>query len=340
MSEMVLVTGATGFVGGWCIAALLERGYRVRTTVRSAAKEAAMRGILAPIVGPKGAALEFVVADLTRDAGWGEAVAGCDYVLHVASPLGAEMPKNPDDLIVPAREGTLRVLRAAVKAGVKRVVMTSSVAASSPAQRSPDSATDESFWTDPNEPGLTAYRLSKTLAERAAWDFMAKEGGRTELVTVLPTAVLGPVMSAESLGSAQVVSRLMTGSMPGTPPLGFNVVDVRDVADLHLRAMLAPEAAGQRFIAASSYLSMADIARILRARLGVKAAKVPTRAMPGFMLRLAALFDPALRAVTPGMGRRRIFLSDKARKELGWQPRTAEEAVVACAESLIAAGAV
>jgi len=251
MSETVLVTGGSGFIGGWCVVELLKRGYTVRTTVRSLSKEPAARAAIAEEVDP-GDRLSFFAAELTKDDGWDAAAAGCDYVLHVASPLGVDNPKDPNVLITPARDGALRALKAATKAGVKRVVMTSSVAAASPPEASADSLTDETVWTDPKGPGVGAYPQSKTIAERAAWDFMAEHGGETTLAVVNPALVLGPVLTKENLGSVQVVQRLMNGSMPGTPRLGFNLVDVRDVADLHIRAMTAPEAAGNRFIAAGS----------------------------------------------------------------------------------------
>lgn len=334
-AETVLVTGASGFIGGWCAATLLSRGYRVRATVRALSREPAARAAIGKACDPQDR-LSFVAAELTDDAGWDAAAEGCAYVLHVASPLGVENPKDPQVLIKPARDGALRVLRAAGRAGVSRVVMTSSVAAASPPPSSGDTLTDETQWTDPTLPGVGAYPQSKTFAEQAAWAFMAEQGGATTLAVVNPALVLGPILSTASLGSVQVVQRLMNGSMPGTPRLGFNIVDVRDVADLHLRAMVAPAAAGQRFIAAGDYAWMADIAAMLREHLGVRAGKVPTRALPDIVLRLIAVFDPALRTVTPGLSRKHAFSSNKAQDVLGWAPRSLETTVVECAESLIA----
>lgn len=337
MSETVLVTGGSGFVASWCIVDLLKRGYEVRTTVRSLAKEVAVRAAVAAEVDT--GHLSFSIADLNSDAGWDEAVARCDYVLHVASPLGGQGTSDPDSLIKPARDGALRVLRAAVKAGVKRVVMTSSVAASSlPVGR--DGTSDETVWTDPADKHLDNYRISKTLAERAAWDFIKSTGGTTTLVTVLPGAVLGPVLSPDGLGSVQIVQRMLNGRMPGVPRVGFSIVDVRDVADLHVRAMTVPTAAGQRFIAAGDFLWLAEIAEILRDKLGPRAAKAPTRRLPDFVLRLLALFDRDLKIVVPTLGQRRAFSSAKARAALGWTPRLAATTVIDCAESLIAKGAV
>jgi nucleoside-diphosphate-sugar epimerase len=337
MAETVLVTGGSGFIGGWCVVELLKRGYTVRTTVRSLSKEPAARAAIAAEVDP-GDRLTFFAAELTKDDGWDTAAAGCDYVLHVASPLGVDDPKDPNELIIPARDGALRALKAAAKAGVKRVVMTSSVAAASPPENTADSLTDEMVWTDPKGEGVGAYPQSKTIAERAGWAFIQAQGGSTTLATVNPALVIGPVLTKENLGSVQVIQRLMNGSMPGTPRLGFNIVDVRDVADLHIRAMTAPQAAGERFIAAGDFYWMADIGKVLRAELGTKAAKVPTRPLPDFVLKLIALFDRTLRVVTPSLGRKHAFSSDKAKRMLGWAPRPATTSIVECAESLIAKG--
>jgi len=249
MSESVLVTGGSGYVAGWCIVELLPQGYTVRSTLRNAGRAEAVRSGISTQIDP-GGRLTFVVADLLSDAGWSEAVAGCDHVLHVASPMGAETARTADALVRPAREGALRVLRAAVQAGVKRVVMTSSCAAATPlaSQMGADTETDETAWGDPEDQKNDFYRLSKTLAERAAWDFMAEKGGATELVTLLPSAIFGPVLSMEGLGSVRVIKRLLDGSTPRVPRLGLNIIDVRDLALAHVTAMTEPKAAGQRFI--------------------------------------------------------------------------------------------
>lgn len=231
----VLVTGGSGYIGGWCVIGLLQQGYVVRTTVRNLSREAEVRAALGKIVDP-GDRLSFHAADLTADAGWDEAVDGCDYVLHVASPLGVAEPKDPNVLIGPARDGARRAVSAAIKAGVKRVVLTSSVAATSRPAGGGDSVSDESVWTDPAGRGVTAYSQSKTLAERAAWEMIAAAGGGATLATVNPALVLGPVLSKDFSESVQVVERLLSGRIPGLPRLGFNIVDVRDVADLHIRA--------------------------------------------------------------------------------------------------------
>jgi len=335
MGESVLVTGGTGYVAGWVIAELLLRGYTVRTTVRSLSKGDAVTAAVATVTDP-GGRLSFAVADLTRDAGWAEAVTGMDYVLHVASPLGDEHSKDPQTLIVPARDGTLRVLRAATAAGVKRVVMTSAANAASPSSYADEGVTDETLWTDPDDPALVPYRRSKTMAERAAWDFMASYQGPTTLTTILPGAVLGPILSAGNLGSVRIVQRMVGGSMPGVPRIGLEVVDVRDLADIHIRAMTSPDAAGQRFLATGEFVWMREMAAALRAGLGPLGAKVPTRQLPDLVVRATALFDASLRAITVSLGRKNRHSTDKAKRLLGWQPRPAAETVVGCAQSLIA----
>jgi nucleoside-diphosphate-sugar epimerase len=337
--ETVLVSGGSGYIGGWCVVTLLRRGYTVRATIRDLSREPAVRAAIAGAVDPEDR-LTFYAANLTSDAGWDAAAEGADYMLHVASPLGVPEPRDPYDLIIPARDGALRALKAAVKGGVKRVVMTSSVAAASPAGASPDGTTDETAWTNPDEPGVGAYPRSKVIAERAAWDFVGAEGGAMTLATVNPALVLGPVLSSDFSDSVQVIQRLLSGKVPGVPRLGFNIVDVRDVADLHLRAMTAPEAAGERFIAAGDFAWMADMATLLRARLGAAASKVPTGKAPDFLLRLVALFDRDLKSVTPSLGRRREFSSAKAARILDWRPRPIDETILDCARSLIAAGVV
>lgn len=332
MVETVLVTGGTGFVAGWCIVELLQRGCAVRTTIRDPSKEPAVRAAVASATGATDR-LTFLVADLIADRGWDAAMAGCDYVLHVASPLGGDTSRDPNALIVPAREGTLRVLRAATKAGVKRVVMTSAAAAARPPPDS-DRISDETIWADPTDRQFDAYRQSKILAERAAWNFMAGHPGPTTLTTILPGAVFGPVLTKENLGSVQIIHRLLEGRPAGIPRLGFWVVDVRDLADLHIRAMAAPEAAGQRFIAAGDFMWMEDIATTLRSKLGSRANKVPTRRLPDFVVRFLSLFIPLLATLAPSLGRRNSLTSAKARRALGFSPRPAATTVIDCAESL------
>ena len=301
--------------------------------MRDLSKEPAARAAIASAAGPTDR-LSFVRADLTGDEGWDDAVAGCAYVLHVASPLGRAAPRDPNELIAPARDGTLRVLRAATKAGVRRVVMTSAAAAARP-PRGSDEVSDETVWADPSDRSWDAYRLSKILAERAAWEFMAAHTGPTTLTTLLPGAVFGPVLTTENVGSVQLIQRLLEGRPPGIPRLGFWVVDVRDLADLHIRAMTSPEAAGQRFLAAGDFLWMKDVADALRARLGERADRVPTRGLPDFAVRLLSLLIPQLRMLTPDLGRRNPLTSEKARRVLGFSPRPATATVGDTAESLL-----
>jgi nucleoside-diphosphate-sugar epimerase len=330
----VLVTGGSGFLGGWCVAALLNAGHRVRTTVRDPGREAELRARLAPVADP-GERLTFQVADLLSDDGWSEAVAGCDYVLHVASPFPPAQPKDPDELIVPAREGTLRVLRAALDAGAERVVVTSSVAAVRGGVTEAPQPLDESNWTDGANERLEPYTRSKAIAERAAWDLVEERGAKERLAVVNPGAILGPVLGEESSTSLQMVGRLLKGA-PGSPRIGFSVVDVRDVADLHLRAMTDPAAAGERFIAVNRFIWMAEVAAILRDRLGDEAAKVPKRQLPDFLVRLMGRFDPSVRGIAKQLGQRVEVSGEKARTRLGWQPRPVEETVADCGRSLAA----
>jgi dihydroflavonol-4-reductase len=335
--QTVLVTGGSGFLGGWCVIELLRRGYTVRTTVRDLAKESQVRAAVESQVDP-GDRLTVLAADLMSDAGWPEAVAGCDYVLHVASPFPPKQPKDPDELIVPARDGTLRVLRAALDAGVKRVVVTSSVAAirlTNGAERRP---LDERDWTDPDSPGLTPYIRSKTIAERAAWDLVRERGEGNRLAVVNPGGIIGPVLNDDLSYSLEAVQRLLQGA-PGVPRLGFTFVDVRDVADLEIKAMTAPEAGGERFIAADHFLWMSEIGVVLRERLGDRAKKVPTRNLPNFLVRTMALFDPGIRSVVGGLGKRTDLSSEKARSRLGWTPRPVEDSIAETAESLLQHGA-
>src|SRR3954466_8328963 len=281
----VLVTGGTGFVGGWCIAELLNRGHTVRTTVRNVAREAAVRATVERAGVDASDRLTVVAADLGADEGWSDAVAGCTGVLHVASPFPPEQPKDPDELIVPARDGALRVIKASLDAGVERIVMTSSVAAvrhGRPA--SPDKPYDEEDWTDGDDTRRTPYVRSKTIAERAAWDHVKSAGAEERLATVNPGAIIGPVLNDDHSFSLQVAKRLLDG-MPAMPRLGFTFVDVRDVADLHIRALTDPAGGGERFLAVDEFLWISDVAAIMRERLGERASKVPTRVAPNFLVR-------------------------------------------------------
>jgi nucleoside-diphosphate-sugar epimerase len=335
-SRTVLVTGGSGFLGGWCVATLLNAGYRVRTTVRDPGREAELRARLAP-VAEAGERLTFHVADLLSDDGWAEAVAGCDYVLHVASPFPPAQPQDPDELIVPARDGALRVLGAALDAGVERVVLTSSVAAVRGGVSEATAPLDESSWTDGDNERLEPYTRSKAIAERAAWDLVEGRGERERLAVVNPGAILGPVLGEEDSTSLQLVGRLLKGT-PGIPRIGFSVVDVRDVADLHVLAMTSPAAGGERFIAVDRFMWMGDVATIIRERLGLAAPKVPKRELPDFLVRLIGRFDPSVRGIAKQLSQRVEVSGEKARSQLGWQTRPVEETVEECARSLLARG--
>ena len=336
----VLVTGGSGFVGSHVIVQLLAAGHTVRTTVRSLGREPDVRAMLKEAgVDPSGR-LAFFAADLLHDEGWAEAVAGCEYVIHVASPMPAKAPKSEDELIIPARDGALRVLKAARDARVQRVVFTSSCGAiyyGHPPQTAPF---DETSWTNIASDDMSAYVRSKAIAERAVWDFVATEGGALELAVVNPGGIFGPVLARDSSSSIDLVTRLMNG-MPGCPQLYFGVVDVRDVAELHLRAMIDPAAKGERFIAVSGeVMSMLDIAKVLRGRLGDAAKKVPTRNLPNWLVRLVARFNPEMKPLLPLLGHIRKATSAKAERVLGWKPRPPDEAIVATAQSLIKLGIV
>jgi dihydroflavonol-4-reductase len=334
----VLVTGGSGFVGSHCILQLLAAGHTVRTTVRHLKREADVRSLIKTGGAEPGDRLQFFAADLENDAGWAEALQGCDYVLHVASPIPVAVPKDENELIVPAREGALRVLRAAKAAGVKRVVLTSSFAAIGYGQQPQSAPFDETNWTDINGYGATPYVKSKTIAERAAWDFVAKEGG-PELAVVNPVVVFGPVLGSDYSPSVMIVQRMMDGTIPGCPQRWFGVVDARDVADLHLRAMTHPAARGERFLCTSGdFMSMLEIAKVLKARMGAAGAKVPARQLPNWLVRLAALRDPALKQLVPELGKHKNGTNAKARALLGWEPRSSEDAIVACAASLMRLG--
>ncbi len=336
--ELVLVTGGTGFIAQHCIVALLNRGYRVRTTVRSLEREAEVRTNLKVGGVEPGDRLSFVKADLGDDRGWAEAAAGCTYVLHGASPTPSGNQVREEDWIKPAVEGVLRVLCAARDARCKRVVLTSAFGAigvgHKPSYRRPF---DETDWSDLTG-NVAPYQKSKTLAEKAAWDFIAREGGGLELSAVNPTAVLGPVLGADYSHSNNLITSLMNGQ-PGCPKINSGFVDVRDVADLHLRAMTDPAANGERFLAiAGESMDIAEVAEVLHRRMGAAAGNVRTRVLPSWLMRLLALANPALRAMVPLLGINMNATSAKAIRMLGWAPRSREEAIVATAESLIRLG--
>jgi nucleoside-diphosphate-sugar epimerase len=332
----VLVTGGSGYIASYCILALLAEGHDVRTTVRSLAREADVRAMLKRGGAEPGNRLSFHAADLANDAGWAEAVRGCDYILHVASPTLTSQPKHEDEMIVPAREGVLRVLRAARDAGVKRVVLTSAFGAIGYGHAPRQKPFDETDWTELNDT-VAPYQKSKTLAERAAWDFVATEGNGLELAAVHPVAVLGPVLGPDYSPSLGLIKRLLAGEMPFLPKFSVGWVDVRDVADLHVRAMTDPAANGQRFLAISGHaISVRDLALMLRRNLGPAASRVPAFEMPTTIMRLLARFNPGVAMLLPTLGKVMDATSAKATALLGWQPRPLETSVVETARSLLA----
>ncbi|HEY6771586.1 MAG TPA: aldehyde reductase [Solirubrobacterales bacterium] len=336
--KTVLVTGGSGFLGGWCIVELIRRGYVVRTTIRDPAREPEVHDAVASQVDPAHH-LTIHQADLMGDEHWDNVIEGCDYVLHVASPFPPSQPKDPDELIVPAREGTLRVLGKALDHGVERVVVTSSIAAIRLAKGTDQRPLTEEDWTDPDAEGLTPYVRSKTIAERAAWDLVKERGAEDRLAVVNPGAIIGPLLHGDISYSIQSIERLLKGTL-GVPRLGFNFVDVRDVADLEIRAMTSPEAGGRRFIAVTQWLWMAEAGKVLKERLGDQASKVPTRQIPDLLVRGMALFDGGIRSIVGTLGKRTDLSSERARTLLGWSPRPIEDTIAETGQTLIDQGVV
>ncbi len=338
-SKTVLVTGGSGYVAGWMIVGLLRRGYRVRATLRSLEREASVRSAVGGQV-EAGDQLTFSAANLLSDEGWENAVEGCDAVLHVASPMGQGEPEA--DLVRPAREGTLRVLKAAAKHGVRRFVYTSStVAAQAPVgSGAKQPRTNEESWTDAEQKGLGEYVRSKTLAEQGAWNFIRQDRSGMTLTTILPGMIPGPVMSPTVSGSLELIYRLLKGKVPALPRIGFAITDAEDLVDLHVKALENPEAANQRFLGVGDFLWMSEIASLLREQFGARAANVTTRKLPDVVLRLAAVFQHEARFMAPMLGKRTEFDTSKAASLLHWQPRPSSAAVVECAESLFKSGIV
>ena len=337
----VLVTGATGFIAGHVVHQLLEAGHEVIGTARSVSKAGQLNDTLSAYAG-KPLSIEIRAADLSSDAGWAEAVAGVDFVQHVASPIPLTVPKNADELIIPARDGALRVLKAAKAAGVKRVVMTSSMAACAYGwgDNRPNPITEEHWSQDNGAPDMTPYIRSKLIAERAAWDYVTGEGKGLELTTINPALVLGPVMSGDFSASVEILTQLMSGKLPGTPRTGFVIVDVRDVAAAHVLAMTHPAAAGERFLVGDRFIWFREAAEIITREFPTYASKVPSKDIPGWLLHLIALINPPAKQLIPELNRERHISSEKAKRVLGWQPRTSEEGVIAGARSLIEFGVV
>lgn len=340
--NLVLVTGGSGFIAGHCITALLAAGYDVRTTVRSLGKEGAVRQVLTEAGMTRGESLSFAEADLTSDDGWEQACAGVDAVLHVASPVLPGHVEDEQTVIGPARDGALRVLRAAHRAGVRRVVLTSAFHAIGFGHPHSKTVFTEADWSPLDGPGMDGYGRSKVLAERAAWDFVAGDGAGLELVTLCPVAVMGPVMGRDISGANHIVQNMLTGAMPVAPNLHIPIVDVRDVAAAHVAALGTPQAAWQRFLIASGEpaIAMRHIAATLREALGDRASKAPTRVLPDLVMRVAARFRPEFRAFTPELGLIKEPSVASAEQILGLRPRPSREAIVAAGQSMIDRGLV
>lgn len=336
MSGTVFVSGGSGYIAGFLIRQLVNEGWMVHTSIRNLTKEGHVRNLLAV----DNDRLKFFAADLMSDAGWGEAMAGCGHVAHVASPLPSNAPKSADELIIPARDGALRALRAAKGAGVKRFVMTSSAAAIAYGHGKGRQHFTEADWTNVTSPDAYPYVQSKTIAERAARDWVAAEGGEMDYVSVNPSLVLGPLLSDDFSTSLEAIKKLLEGSLPGLPNFGFGVVDVRDVADLHVRCLSAPDMAGERFIASGPFLWMKDVAAILREGLGEQARKVPTRRLPDFLVKLSALFDPVIKQVVGELGNVREMDASHAKAVLGWETRPVAESILDTARDMIRLGLV
>ncbi|HEY1216679.1 MAG TPA: aldehyde reductase [Bryobacteraceae bacterium] len=337
--EQVLVTGGTGFIAQHCILALLAAGYRVRTTLRTLSRKDEVLGNLKTGGAEPGDRLSFVAADLSNDSGWTDAAADCAYILHGASPTPSGTYASDDEWIRPAVDGNLRVLRAARDAKVKRVVLTSAFGAIGVGHKPRTKPFDETDWTDLNG-NVAPYQRSKTLSERAAWDFVEHEGGGLELSSVNPVAVMGPVLGPDYSHSIRMIKNMLDGQ-PGNPKLNSCFVDVRDVADLHLRAMIDPAANGERFLATSGEsLWMKQVAGLLKQRMGLHAEKVSTRVLPNTFIRAVALTNMAMKGIVPLLGINLNATGEKARRVLGWSPRSPEDAIIASAESLVRLGLV
>jgi nucleoside-diphosphate-sugar epimerase len=337
MAERILVTGGTGYIAGELIEQLLALTKTVHTTVRNRAKsEPALRQRW-PDAGDR---LIIFQADLESDAGWQEAMAGCDAVAHVASPIPASAPKHEDDLIIPAREGTLRALRFAKAEGVARFVQTSSMAAIGYGMDRGEKTFNESHWTNPNHPDSYPYVKSKFYAEQAARQWVAEYGGDMEFVSVNPGMVLGPVHDADFSASVELIQQLLDGSMPLAPDLGFPIVDNRDVAALHVKCLETPGLKNERFLAAGPFMKAIDIALLLRTKLGEKARKAPTRKMPDWLVGVMGLSNAEVRGIKSELGKVRHADASHAKNLLGWSMRPVEDTLIDTANSLFEKGVI
>ena len=337
-AETVLVTGASGFIATHCLLKLASMGYKLRGTVRDLERTSSLDNIL--INGLKKyyhsstISVDWFAADLLSDDGWREACDGCDYVLHVASPVAITV-KHEDELINPARNGTLRVLNAALAAKVKRAVITSSVSAITAGHPRDTRIFTEDVWSNTDTDACSPYEKSKTFAERDAWDFFASNGSNIELCTINPSLVFGPVLETDIGASVNLLREMFDGKYPFAPDLNFGIVDVRDVASLHVLAMTHPRANGNRFICNAETMPVLEISRILQSLYPNYTKRLPTRKAPNLLIKLLALFDPVMRAIVPNLDSPLEFDNSKAKDLLGWKPRPATEAIQDAAKSLM-----
>jgi dihydroflavonol-4-reductase len=338
-STTILVTGANGFIGLHTVLHFLQLGYNIRATVRTEGHEKKVRETLSKHVDTN--KLEFFRADLMKDEGWDQAVNGCDFVLHLASPFPTEAPKDENELILPAREGTLRVLRAAQKGGVKRVVLVSSVAAVISGHERENRMFSEADWTDISKTNY-AYAKSKTLAERAAWEFInsGENQNGLELVSINPSNVFGPVLDNHHHTSTEWFRTLLRHEIPGLTRTQLNLVDVRDLVEMIDKAMNTPAAAGKRFIANGASIPLAEFAIILHRNFASQGYRVPTRVLPDWIVRFFAVFIPKTRPVVDALGWKYSISTEQARSILGWQARPHEGTILEMAQSMIEHGLV
>lgn len=340
--KTVLVTGATGFIAKHVVLELLNAGYRVVGSLRSESRRDEVRDAVRPHLSSTAdldRRLRFVNLDLNKDDGWPDAMSGVDVLMHTASPLPMGQPKDENELIRPAVDGTLRALRAAYAAGIRRVVLTSSSAAvTNRAPAAGEHRFDESDWSDPTWSGMTPYTKSKTLAERAAWDFVANEARDMELTTINPCLVLGRPLDEHYGTSLKVVERLLRGRDPMLPRVGLPVVDVADVARMHVRAIVATGAAGKRIIGAVAFMWLTEVAGVLKAEYPSR--RIPARTAPDFLIRLAGLFDRTLRSIVPLLGRHQELDNTRARELLDMEFTPAAESLRATARYIVERGLV
>ncbi|WP_298918996.1 NAD-dependent epimerase/dehydratase family protein [uncultured Algimonas sp.] len=338
MTDLVLVTGITGYIASHVAAKLLHKGYRVRGTVRNRAKGRRVLDAMA-VAGVDISGVELVEAELGADAGWREAVEGCRFVQHIASPFPLDAPEDREALVPEARAGTQRVLENGFSAGVERIVMTSSLVAMMMQPNRPKEKTyTEDDWSDPDWAPLSAYPVSKTRAELSAWAYADAQGLRDRLTTVNPGFVLGPDPYDNGGASLGVVRQIMNGEFPAVPKLAYPVVDVRDCAAIHVAAMSAPDAAGRRLMAAGQTLSFKEIGEILEGEF--PQAKLPRMEAPNFMLRLMSIFDDRIKSILPDLGHTAHADSAYVTSMTGVVPRPAKESVLASARDLVANGGV